>query len=350
MQRSVRLMGAMPGSSLFCDCRELDRKFEAYRLFQYADREIGLPAGRLPIDEIVRRALTEDAFRAIWILEGIGRIQGRAAGLNGKGLWTEGPGSLVPDQALLPLQTGMGMAFGERLLGMLGRNPSTAELGHAMERFVDACRANCRPGWEDACIEPIGLLVRCLYPRLLAAASAAMEAVSPGCRRLFWHGVGRGLYFLPTNLLPIPGAHERMMRRAAAEGSRIDDSRQALAGLTWAVTLVNLPRPDVIRSLAPIGSELRIQSEFTNGVISALLSWRHMAPGDARYLRTYTLPSPAQDGNRALWETWIETPVREALENVYPGLESRNRIPALYTYRTPEELRELSGAAREERI
>ena len=40
MQQSARLMGVfMPGRDLFCDWRELDNKFEAFRLFQYADRE-----------------------------------------------------------------------------------------------------------------------------------------------------------------------------------------------------------------------------------------------------------------------------------------------------------------------
>jgi hypothetical protein len=348
MQQSARLMSAMPGSNLFCDWRELDHKFEAFRLFQYADREMKLPVDRLPIDEVVRSVPTQDAFRAIWILEGIGRIQGLAANLSVEGLLRDGPGASVPDTALIPLHAGMGTAFGERLLAGLATHPSTAELQRTIERFVEMCRANCRPGWEDACIEPIGLLVRCLYPHLLVPASAAMEAVSPGYRRLFWHGVGRSLYFVPTNFLPIPGAAERMARGAAAEGSRTDDHRQAFAGLIWAVALVNLPWPGVIRSLIQIASQLRLQNEFTNGLISALLSWRHMAPGDVRHLRTYTQPLPAHDRRKVLCETWIGKPAREALQNLYPGLERRNRIPSLYTYRTPEELRELSGATCED--
>jgi len=72
MQQSARLMGVfMPGRGLFGDFRELDNKFEVFRLFQYADRELGLPVESLPIDEAVRRALTMESFRSIWILEGI---------------------------------------------------------------------------------------------------------------------------------------------------------------------------------------------------------------------------------------------------------------------------------------
>jgi hypothetical protein len=174
-----------------------------------------------------------------------------------------------------------------------------------------------------------------------------MEELSFPLRGLFWHGVGRSLYFVPTNFLPIPGAHERMAKSAAAEASHIDDRRQVMAGLIWAVTLVNLPQPAVIRSLLPICSSLKIRPEFTNGLISALLSWSHMAPGDRRYLKNFTRPLPAHDRDAVLWKSWIETPAREALENILPGLERRNNIPALYTYRTPEELRELSDVTSE---
>lgn len=348
MQQSARLMGLMPGSKLFCDWRELNNKFEAFRLFQYAGHELKLPVDRLPIDETVRSALAQDAFRAIWIVEGIGYIKGAASSLSVEALLTEGPGASAPDRAMIPLHAGMGTAFAEKLLGALGPHPAKAEIQPAVERFVDMCHANCRPGWEDACIEPLGLVVRCLYPHLLAPVSTAMEQVSPALRALFWHGVGRSLYFVPTNFMPIPGAQERMMRGAAAEASRLDDRRQVLAGLIWAVALVNLPQPAVIRSLASICARLRIQAEFTNGLISALLVWRHMAPCDLRHIGSYTRPLPVHHKEAILWKVWIETPARDAIENLLPGLERSNRIPALYTYRTPDELHELSAVMMEE--
>src|SRR5262249_55156595 len=284
---------------------------------------------------------------AIWILEGIGHIKGAAASLSMEGLLNEGASACLPDRAMIPLHAGIGTAFAEKLLDGLGSNPSVAEIRQTAERFVDTCSANCRPGWEDACIEPLGLVVRCLYPHLLVSVSEAMEALSSSLRGLFWHGVGRSLYFVPTNFLPIPGAHERMAKGAAAEARSMDDRRQVLAGLIWAVTLVNLRQPAVIRSFLSICSSLRIRAEFTNGVISALLSWRHMAPGDRRYMTSYVRPQPIHDREAILWKSWIETPAREALENIWPGLERRNNIPALHTYRTLEELRELSDVTSE---
>src|ERR1700747_1111862 len=100
MQQSARLMGVMPGSGLFCDWRELDNKFEAFRLFQYADRELKEPVDRLPIDDAVRRAHPRETFQTIGRIEDIGHTQATAASLSVEGLLSEGAGASLPDRAL----------------------------------------------------------------------------------------------------------------------------------------------------------------------------------------------------------------------------------------------------------
>lgn len=343
MQQSARLMSNfMPARGLFWDWPELDNKIEAFRLFQSADRELRLPVDCTPLDEVVERTLARDAFRAIWMLEGVGYIKTTASSMSVKGLLTEGPGSRLPDRAMIPLHAGMGTAFGEKLFGGLGSHPTQAQIRDTVHSFLDVCRANCRPGWEDACIESAGLVVRLLHPSLVAAVSAEMGMVTTALRSLFWHGVGRSLYFQPMNFLPIAGAHRRMLNSAAQETNHPDDRRNVLAGLIWAVTLVNLPQPPVVRSLAPVCSELKMRDEFINGLISALLVWRHMAPDDMRYLNNYTRPLTNHNVQAVLWNQWIDTPAREALANFFPGLERHNKIPALYSFRTSEELGRLS--------
>ena len=290
----------------------------------------------MPLDEVVRRALTLDAFRAIWILEGVGHIRGSAHPMVARGLLTDGPGAVLSDRAMISLHAGMGTAFAEKRFAMLGSDPSPAAIRQTVQSFAEACRSNCRPGWEDACIEPIGLVVRCLYPSLLSKVSEEMAALSPALGRLFWHGVGRSLYFVPTNFMPVSGAHNRMFGGALLEASDPEDRRNIVAGLVWAVTLVNLRAPAIIRQVLPICMNLDRRDEFNNGLISALLAWRHMAPADVRYLSDY--------------KNWSETPAREALDNLYPGLERNNRIPALYTYRTFDELEALGAPPTEQKI
>jgi hypothetical protein len=260
-----------------------------------------------------------------------------------RGLLTEGEAGSQPATALVPLHAGMGTAFAEKLFQGLGASPSVQEIRNTLERFVDVCGANCRPGWEDATIEPFGLVVRCLYPQLVSSTAAAAGELSARLRALFWHGVGRGLYFVPGNFLPLPGARKRMMQSAAEEAADIADRRNLLAGLVWAVTLVNLPHPAIVRSLAAVCSDLRMRSEFTNGLISALMAWRHMAPEDIRYTSIYTNLRVPGGADESQWKHWIAQPARDALDNVFPGLKERNNIPSLYTYRTYEELCRLSA-------
>jgi hypothetical protein len=343
MQRSARLMGAVTPDGLLGDWRELDNKIEAFRLFQWADRE--LPAHRAPTGQAVSRTRNSEAFHSIWVLEGTGHMAGLSSSLSVRGLLSDRKAANLPETAMIPLHAGMGTAFAEKLFKGLGSNPSPGEIGKTLRRYVDLCGANCRPGWEDACIEPFGLVVRCLYSDLLEEVSKAAGTISPQLRALFWHGVGRGLYFVPGNFLPLPGARKRMMKSVAMEASGLEDRRNVYAGLIWAVTLVNLPDPSIVQALAAICAELKIHDEFTNGLLSALMAWRHMAPEDVRYTRLYTGPQPGH--GTALWQEWIAAPVRDALGNIFPGLREQNHIPALYSYRTHEELCQLSAGTRQ---
>jgi hypothetical protein len=340
-QQSARLIGALTPDGFLCDWQELDNKIEAFRLFQYADSELQLPAERPP--QIFSRIPVGATFRSIWVLEGAGHMAGLAASVNAHGLLMDANAAVLSETVMIPLHAGMGTAFAEKLLGGLSSNPSVPEINRIAGQFVDTCRANCRPGWEDACMEPIGLVVRCLYPKLLGSMSVAMEAISPQLRTLLWHGVGRGLYFAPTNFMPIPLNRKRMVKSVADEAGNAEDRRNVLAGLVWAMALVNLPHPAVVRSVAAACSELKIRNEFTNGLISALLAWRHMAPEDTRYIAMYTQRQASQSREAVLWNDWIATPIRHALDDVFAGLQRRNNIPALYTYRTQDELRRLSA-------
>jgi hypothetical protein len=165
--------------------------------------------------------------------------------------------------------------------------------------------------------------------------SAAADALDSRWRALFWHGVGRGLYFTPANFLPASGAHGRMLKNAAAESNVPSDRHNVLAGLIWAVTLVNLRHPAAVQSVATICRRQSWHEEFTNGLISALMAWRHMAPADTRETAPYTSTKPE-------WREWIEVPARDAFENIFPGLNRLDNIPSLYTYRTREQLVRLS--------
>jgi hypothetical protein len=341
-QQSARLMRGFTPGGFLCDWQELDDKIESFSLFQWADRELGIRAGA-SAPEILAHLPAEDNFHNLWLREGAGHLAGMAASLSSQGLLTSGDAGRLPDTALVPLHAGMGTAFGERLFEGLPANPSKSDVDRAVRRFADMCAANCRPGWEDGTMEPLGLVVRCLYPQLLTPVAETMQAIEPRLRLLFWHGVGRGLYFVPANFLPYSGGRKSMLESAMRETCDSEERRNVLAGLLWAVTLVNLRHPAIVKSTARACSELKLHDEFTNGMLSAVLAWHQMAPRDVEHIETYTSPEKKREGDGLFWRYWVATPAREAVEEIFPGLERRNRIASLYTYRTMEELHRLSA-------
>ena len=156
MQRSARLMGAVTPDGLFGDWQELDNKIEAFRLFQFADRELQLPAGYRPSGQIAARSPGGETFHTIWVLEGVGHMAGLGSSLTVRGLLTEGEAGSQPESALVPLHAGMGTALAESVLSR-----PASDLRGAIHEFLDLCRANSSPGWFDNAVEP-GLLLICV--------------------------------------------------------------------------------------------------------------------------------------------------------------------------------------------
>ena len=355
MQGPARFMGMMlPGVGVFRECDELNNKLEAFRLFEYADRELNLPEDPVwSLYSSVRLALARETFRAIWILEGIAHQYGMSGARRLEHTLSAGVGLDLPGRTLISLHAGLGMAFASRALGAMGSNPTTADVKDAVERFLEMCRANCRPGWEDATIEPIGVIARTMYPGLLRPLSTAMGSLGTPLQRLFWHGVGRALYFVPSNFMPFAASHSRALESALTEPLTGEDRLNAVAGLVWAVTMVNLPQPAVVREMMTVCAQRGVRQTFTNGLTSALLAWRSMAPDDESYVRPYLEPAtPAAAGepwgDAELWNDMVAAPADEALRRIYPGLEANNRIASVYSYRTRVELASLAHPGREE--
>src|SRR3954469_1847174 len=126
-QQSARLMRAFAPDNFLCDWQELDNKIESFRLFQYADRELRLPAGRAPAKQVLASTPEGETFHRIWVLEGGGHMAGLASTLSTRGLLTDGDAGRLPDTAMVPMHAGMGTAFAEKVFKGLSPNPSTSD-------------------------------------------------------------------------------------------------------------------------------------------------------------------------------------------------------------------------------
>lgn len=329
MQESARFMSLfLPGHEL----QEAQNKLEAFRLFAFADQELNFPAnGLAPLGSLVRRALALSNYRRIWALEGVAhQYMSDPAQDSVRGLLLDPE---LPDCAMVSMHAGMGTAFAGRVLSRLESRPSKPALREALERFFEFCRVNSRPGWYENAIEPMGLAVRTLHPRLLDPVSDVVAEIDINARRLFWHGVGRSLYFVPSNFVTVGGAHERALRAAVAEAPGLEDRQNAVAGLVWAVTLVNIRQPAVLKSLLRAAENIRVPDAVRNGIVSALMVWKHMVPEDVEFLPPYLRSAPGPVREARLWSDLVATPARRAFEEMFPALVSQGRIASLFQYR-----------------
>jgi hypothetical protein len=166
---------------------ELQNKIEAFSLFEYADSELGV-AGHpgVPLHELVSRAFQLGPYRSVWAMEGLGYCY---AGLHSHGgLFCEDKTSRLPAASLVPLHTGMGLAFAQRVLESMSGNQSRDFT--LLDKFAQLCRDNSQNGYAGAAFEALGLVTRNLYPHLVPVVDAYLSQ-SEVFLAYFWHGIGR---------------------------------------------------------------------------------------------------------------------------------------------------------------
>jgi hypothetical protein len=305
--------------------RELRNKLEAFELYQ---RGVPIGAGG-DLGAAVARARRLGPFRGVWALEGLGNQYAaaewrRRPAAAPRRLLAAGSTPGLPEDSLLALHTGMGLALAERVLGGLPPRPGSAELRRALARFLALCRDHSRPGYAGAAFEGLGLVARTLHPGLVAEIDAQLArpdgpagddaAGRADLVSYFWHGAGRALYFLPSNAPPLCSAPWRAVGMARAEPPHERGRASALAGLVWALTLVNLRHPEVLAELLvhhPLsGAE---SAAVADGIGSAVVLWQDLAPGDpclAAFLRYR--PRPAGGRAAALWQRLVAGPCAAA--------------------------------------
>lgn len=333
------LAGALsPTSGMRLAWRELSHKLAAYDRFRAAGGMVARGAAEAPLAEAVRAALDLEPGVAPWVVEGLAFARAEAAWAaferGGPGGFLSGPDAAgIPPAALLPLHTGLGMSLARRALDGLGSRPDDAELGRALARFTALCRAHARPEYLEAALEAVGLVARTLHPHLLErlAGAAGEVASEEGLEELLRHGAGRGLYFSPAHVLPVLDPAVRALRAAWREGD--DDARRnGVAGVAWALTLVNLHDPEVVAGVLEGAEAAGIdRSAFAHGVASAV-TLRTDVVGRDPDLDAFLAHRPACGGcHRAdLWERWVRRPAEEAAARAHAELRRRGALGTIF--------------------
>jgi hypothetical protein len=276
-----------------------------------------------------------------------------------KGLWRAGEeprhlldgeaaGSL-PEQSLILLHAGLGMALTERLLQPLASGSPDAAFDAALDRYAEVVKANARPDFAAVAFEALGLMVRRFIPRLHAAVEARLRERDARLASYYWHGAGRAIYFLPGLFHPFPGTARRGLEICRREPIEPEHRLDALAGFAFASTMINLRHPELVARLLPHLEPGEIEA-LASGVAGALLTRHHTCPDDAAvrgFLRPIADPrAAAMDGCLAgLWEGAVRRPCAAALDHDYPLLRSRGELASFARHR---QLGTLLVPAREE--
>ncbi len=337
---SVSAAGAAaPWLSAGQACRELENKLAVFEDFEHVEEKLGLPRqGRPDIEDWIRRARQQGSYRAVWMCEGLGSAYARRCwkGRPPQGLLNSG----LPLPALVSLHVGMGLLFAERSLQRWQARSCWAKLPASLEHFLHLCRSNSRPGYLQAAFEPLGMASRLLFPWTVEPIGRHLAFLEPRLLDYFWHGVGRALYFAPAGAAPLPGWQDWNLQRCLAEAPDRTARLNLMAGLSWAMLLVNIRHPELLEGFLRrnrMHEELR--SAFSQAAAAALMIWRLTAASPAEADR-FADHQPSDPALRAQWKEWVAVPSQLAIRECEPWIQRFDCPGKLFRYRS---LSRLSG-------
>jgi hypothetical protein len=328
----------MPGRENRLAWQELQNKLQAFDLFEHVDVILRLPSGpEIPLTALVEQAEGLGPYLAVWAMEGLGRYYAETcwehAGTPRHFLTTDQLRASSA-QSLIPLHTGLGLSLASRLLATLRPQSPESDIDTVLQQFIVLCQQNAIAGYEGAALEALGLVTRLCYPQMVCMVDKRLSVLAPDILGYFWHGVGRGLYFLPLNALPCSSSTWRAVKMTQGEAPHTLGRLNALGGLAWAITLVNIRHPAILEAyMQRYGDVLSANNAFSSGVSTALMIWYDIASADP-YLRDFLQyqPDAVNPCLVQLWHSQVRGPAQEALQRYYGVLKARHALGEVFRY------------------
>lgn len=346
VRQSAGALGQLvPGGEAGLALQEFQNKLQVFDLFEHVDQVLRVaPKADLPLCDLTARASRLDSFLAVWATEGVGHYYAEAAWERRgcpRGLLRGGAGLSVPSKGLAALHAGMGLSLANRLLAAVGERgrerPAAHDLRGTLRRFVSLCGDNSRAGYVGAAYEALGLVARNLYPHLVAPVDRCLSEMGDDLVGYFWHGVGRALYFAPTNYLPLCGGSRRAAEMARREPPHELGRLNASSGVAWALLLVNLRQPEIIEQFLKQCGDTPLEADaFASGMASAAVVWRDSTGGDDPHLEALCRhrPETAHPELAERWDRLVRVPCRRALNEYHDALMRRDCIGEVFRHQS----------------
>jgi hypothetical protein len=325
---------------------ELQNRLAAFLAFRGAAGWSSGGAGRADgLRKDLGRTLGIPGATRLWTAEGLGYHHAEAASKSGSEEKLLRRAEPLPGELLLPVHSGIGLSVATQLLAEIarGRKDATATL---LETFLSRASRLALPGWEGTVIEALGLAARLLHPSLVPSIGSGLRTVDRTSSSLFWHGVGRGLYFAPSHALSLRSAGRSAADKALREAPGGSERIEALSGVAWAVTLVNFGSPQVLESLLTASlPSLEGTDAIEHGVVAALLVWAR-GVGRDRCFQELLHHRPKRSEAAEAWERRVSKPAAvvfsdlagDPLSGAWGGLFHQRFVSEL-----PRFLRKASG-------
>jgi hypothetical protein len=329
----------MPGQDNRVVLQEFKNKLQAFDLFEHVDSALQLPSGtEVSLMELIQKTSALEPYLAVWAMEGVGHYYAEAVrGQNGlpQNLLRNDNVSALPAESMAALHAGMGLSFANQLLKRVNPQSPVLEIRKALNQFIALCEGNSRQGFSGAAIESLGLVARNLYPHMVQIIDQQLPEVDADLAGYFWHGVGRAIYFAPTNFLPCSGSSVRAMDLSEQEPPHELGRLNAMAGLAWALNLVNIRQPEVIETLLKRHGERLSESDaFYNGVMSSIIIWRDSTQHDSEITRLCQYqPDPSNSSLVELWNRQVKRPCELALQ-YHSVLKEHNCLGEVFRYQS----------------
>lgn len=313
---------------------ELQNKLETFNLFAHVDLTMDLPRTNTSLADLIERAMRLGPYRSVWATEGIGHFYAESSGTSAVNLRTAAP--TLPRSSLIALHSGAGLSFAGRCLELIAARHTDAQVNAILDQFYVLCDGNSHESYAGATYEALGLATRNLYPQLLADIDRSLAETDEEMLAYFWHGVGRAIYFAPTNLVPDSNGSERLVKQAQEEPPHVLARLNALSGLVWALVLVNVRHPQVLEAFLRANVRKLNWEVVQSALCSAALIWRDSSPDDGA-LTVLCRHHPSDAETAALWSTHVSRPCTEVLRH-YPALRNVG-LGRLFRHRPMSELR-----------
>jgi hypothetical protein len=332
--------------------QELQNKFQVFSLVRNipATLDLSLEPPYPPLLEVVQRAYAMESYPALWAVEGIGHWYGDTFFTRHEAprdILMEASVCDLPAESLTMLHAGIGMSFAQHWMKTVNHFSPIADIRHVLAQVIALCRENSRPGYEGAALESLGLIAQngqfysdTRPDQMVQSVSQELAHIDPQAFEYFWHGVGRAHYFLPIHFVPGYGSiwHAVRMLQEAVPNARA--WLNALAGLAWGVTMVNIRHPQIVAGfLRHHGAQLLADDGFANGVASSIMMRSDTTPNAPFIIPFYQYrPDSADLRLVQLWNSQVRQPAQEALGNIYPVLKKYSRLGEIFRYHSLPEL------------